>query len=103
LSSAGQIANLQVGDDRDGFACFDLDRGRGVRDPSLPRAAEEGILMFGLGPMELGIILVIVTILFGAKKLPEVGRGLGDGIRLFKDSVKDSDRIADGDAPRDPS
>ena len=59
--------------------------------------------MFGLGPMELGIILAIVTVLFGAKKLPEVGRGLGEGIRLFKDSMKETERVADGEEPHDPS
>jgi sec-independent protein translocase protein TatA len=40
--------------------------------------------MFGLGFQELLIILVIILLLFGAKKLPELARGLGKGINEFK-------------------
>jgi sec-independent protein translocase protein TatA len=40
--------------------------------------------MFGLGIQELVIIFVIIMVLFGAKKLPEMGKGLGKGIREFK-------------------
>jgi sec-independent protein translocase protein TatA len=40
--------------------------------------------MFGLGPWELGIILVIVLIIFGAGKLPQIGEGIGKGIKNFK-------------------
>ncbi|MEE8290853.1 MAG: twin-arginine translocase TatA/TatE family subunit [Candidatus Tectomicrobia bacterium] len=40
--------------------------------------------MFGLGIQELIIIFVIIMVLFGAKKLPEMGKGLGKGIREFK-------------------
>ncbi|MEW5737197.1 MAG: twin-arginine translocase TatA/TatE family subunit [Thermodesulfobacteriota bacterium] len=47
--------------------------------------------MFGLGTTELIIILVIVLVVFGAKRLPEIGAGLGKGIQNFKKSVKDSD------------
>ncbi|MCI5142968.1 MAG: twin-arginine translocase TatA/TatE family subunit [Candidatus Electrothrix sp. ATG1] len=45
--------------------------------------------MFGLGMPEMVIILVIIVILFGAGKLPEIGAGLGQGIRNFKDSTKE--------------
>ena len=45
--------------------------------------------MFGLGVTELIIILVIVVVLFGASKLPEIGRGIGEGIRNFRKSISD--------------
>ncbi len=41
-------------------------------------------------PMHLVIILFIALLVFGPKKLPELGRGLGDGIRSFKDSMRDN-------------
>jgi sec-independent protein translocase protein TatA len=43
----------------------------------------------GLGPMELFIILLIVLVLFGAKRVPEIGQSLGKGIREFKKSMND--------------
>ena len=46
------------------------------------------VQMFGrLGPMELIIILLIVILLFGGKKIPEIAKGLGKGIRDFKSSL----------------
>ena len=44
--------------------------------------------MFGLGFWELIIILVIVLLLFGARRLPEVGSGIGAGIKNFKNAIK---------------
>lgn len=41
----------------------------------------------GVGPVEIIIVLAILLLLFGAKRLPEVGRSLGTGMREFKDSV----------------
>ena len=46
--------------------------------------------MFGLGWQELLIILVVVLLLFGAKRLPEIAQGMGKGIREFKKAVKDT-------------
>lgn len=40
-----------------------------------------------IGPLEIAIVLVIVVALFGAKRLPELGRSLGSGLREFKDGV----------------
>jgi len=48
--------------------------------------------MFGLGTGEILIILFVVLLLFGAKKLPELAKGLGKGIKEFKEassSIKD--------------
>ncbi|NIQ94794.1 MAG: twin-arginine translocase TatA/TatE family subunit [Desulfuromonadales bacterium] len=47
--------------------------------------------MFGLGTQELMIILVLVLIIFGAGKLPQVGSALGKGLRNFKEGVNTSE------------
>jgi len=47
--------------------------------------------MAGLGIPELAIIFGIAILLFGGKKLPELARGLGDGLRHFKTALKDDD------------
>ncbi len=49
--------------------------------------------MFGLGIWELLIILVIVLVIFGAGKLPEIGAGLGKGISNFKRATQESKEI----------
>ena len=49
--------------------------------------------MFGLGATELIIILVIVVILFGASRLPEIGRGVGEAIKNFKKSISEQPEI----------
>jgi len=48
-------------------------------------------MMFGLGTQELLIIMVLVMVVFGAGKLPQVGTALGKGIRNFKQGVNDPD------------
>ncbi|MBW2146536.1 MAG: twin-arginine translocase TatA/TatE family subunit [Deltaproteobacteria bacterium] len=49
--------------------------------------------MFGLGMSELLIILVIVMVIFGARRLPEIGAGLGEGIKNFKKGISKPDEI----------
>jgi sec-independent protein translocase protein TatA len=49
--------------------------------------------MFGLGVPELLIILVIIVLLFGAGKLPQIGSGLGEGIRNFRKSMKEKGEV----------
>jgi sec-independent protein translocase protein TatA len=55
----------------------------------------------GLGPLELGIILLIVLVLVGGRRLPQLGRQLGGGVREFKDSVTSkTDKHFDDDDTR---
>ena len=57
--------------------------------------------MPNIGPLELGILLLIVLIVFGPKRLPGLGRQLGSGMREFKDSITGKDRDDDDDEDRD--
>jgi len=54
---------------------------------------------FNVGPLELIIVLVIVLVIFGPKRLPGLGRSLGSGMREFKDSI--SGKGGDDDAHED--
>ncbi len=49
--------------------------------------------MFGLGTQELILILVIVLIIFGAGRLPEIGKGIGSAIKNFKKATSEPDEI----------
>jgi sec-independent protein translocase protein TatA len=58
--------------------------------------------MFGSGlesPMHLLVVLIIAVLVLGPKKLPEVGRSLGSGIRQFKDSIEGNDKPAAAAVP----
>ena len=46
--------------------------------------------MFGMGPWELALIFLVVLLLFGAKRLPDIAKGMGKGIKEFKKAVKDT-------------
>ncbi len=58
--------------------------------------------MPSIGPLELGIILLIVLIVFGPKRLPGLGRQLGSGMREFKDSITGKDKDDDDKPDADP-
>ena len=54
-----------------------------------------------IGPQELLLILLIVIIIFGARKLPDLGKSLGEGIKNFKSSIGGKDKDKDQTAPPD--
>jgi sec-independent protein translocase protein TatA len=58
--------------------------------------------MFGLGPTELIIIAIIVILIFGAKRIPDIGKGLGGAIREFRNVKKElrSDKTSDDPSPK---
>ena len=49
------------------------------------------VLLGPLGPWELLAILAVIVLLFGAKKLPQIGKGFGEGIRNFRKGLKDDE------------
>jgi sec-independent protein translocase protein TatA len=60
------------------------------------------IIMFGsLGIWEILLIVVVIALLFGGKKLPELGKGLGQGIKNFKNAVKGADADKDKEESKD--
>jgi sec-independent protein translocase protein TatA len=46
--------------------------------------------MFGMGPWELALVFLVILLLFGAKRLPDIAQGLGKGIREFKKAMRDT-------------
>ncbi|WP_080238678.1 Sec-independent protein translocase subunit TatA/TatB [Spirosoma rigui] len=62
------------------------------------------LAIMGLGGQEMIFIFLALLLLFGAKKIPELARGLGKGIREFKDATKDvRENIEDGLKESDPT
>jgi sec-independent protein translocase protein TatA len=61
--------------------------------------------MWTPGPLEIILILVVVLVIFGPKRLPDLGRSLGRGMREFKDSVtgKDKDELPESSTTTVPS
>jgi len=57
--------------------------------------------MFGIGMPELLIILLIILIIFGVGKLPEIGSALGKGIRNFKKAVSENNEIANKETKKE--
>jgi sec-independent protein translocase protein TatA len=62
--------------------------------------------MPNISPLEIAIVLVVVLLIFGPKRLPDLGRSLGTGMREFKDSItgkgKGKDELDAADAKPDP-
>lgn len=56
---------------------------------------------FGIGPLELIIVLVIILVIFGPKRLPQAGRSLGQGLREFKDSVTGKEERSEAPRPNE--
>jgi len=54
--------------------------------------------MPNVGPLEIAVVLIIVLIIFGPKRLPELGKSMGHGIREFKDSISGN---SDKDSPEE--
>jgi sec-independent protein translocase protein TatA len=60
------------------------------------------MFLFGtVGPQELLLVLLIVVIIFGAKKLPDLGKSLGEGIKNFKGSLSSKDKENEKEVPKD--
>ncbi len=50
-------------------------------------------IFLAIGPWQIAVVVVIVLLLFGGKKIPELMRGLGSGIKEFKDASKEDEKI----------
>lgn len=59
-------------------------------------------MLGSIGPTELILILLIVIIIFGAKKLPDLGKSIGEGIKNFKKSVSEGKDDDKSQAPKPP-
>jgi len=50
-------------------------------------------IFLAMGPWQIGIIVLVVLLLFGGKKIPELMRGLGSGIKEFKDASREDEQL----------
>ncbi len=50
-------------------------------------------IILAIGPWQIGIVVLVVLLLFGGKKIPELMRGLGSGIKEFKDASKEDEQL----------
>ena len=73
---------------------------RSIRGLDTHSPGRRRFIMVTPGPWELMVILLIVMVVFGAKRLPEIGKGMGKGIREFKQSLRE---ISDDEEPETPS
>lgn len=59
--------------------------------------------MFGIGWQEIVVIVLVVLLLFGARRIPELMRSLGRGVREFKDGMKDLEKEVKDEDKKEPS
>ena len=59
--------------------------------------------MFGLNPWELGLIFLAIMLLFGAKRVPEIARSFGRGVREFRSSVEGKDAATEDESEEKPA
>ena len=59
-------------------------------------------MLGGLGPTELIVVLVIILVVFGAGKLPDIASGLGKGLRDFKNAMQEPEESDTGEPPKGP-
>jgi len=64
---------------------------------------EAGVMFGRLGPLEIGLIVLIILIVFGAGKLPQVGGAIGKGIRAFRKGEKGEDIDEEEEEPVKPT
>lgn len=57
------------------------------------------IFMGMIGPWQIALLVIVVLLLFGGRKIPELMRGLGGGIKEFKNAVKDDDKLDEKKSP----
>jgi sec-independent protein translocase protein TatA len=57
-------------------------------------------MLGGIGAWEIALILFLLLLLFGAKRIPQIARGLGEGIRNFKTGIKEPERLEKGEGER---
>jgi sec-independent protein translocase protein TatA len=62
---------------------------------SLNRKIKKKVVMGNLGPTEIILIVLVLILLFGGKKIPELMKGIGDGIRQFKKGMNEEDKNKD--------
>jgi sec-independent protein translocase protein TatA len=65
----------------------------GQRGAKANLGANKEVFMFGLGGNELMIVLVLVLVLFGGSKVPQLMKGMGEGMKEFKKATKDEDEV----------
>ena len=53
------------------------------------------LIPLAIGPWQIALLVVVVLLLFGGRKIPELMRGLGSGIKEFKDASKEDEKLED--------